>query len=293
MSEYYIMTNWGPMKAVKTNLSKIVYDAPEDMDTFLEVANKYDDLDNKYQNLSQDCSNYEIAYQTFQYSDLKTIKLDASNKIVDNIFTDENNIISIQFNTAEWGNYGQAFKIRNGDVTIKCLVGMIKTIRLEANNDSVTYNGNTQQFTEGSTIVLDNINSNSVTLTFKEGYQCVGISVDYVSSNLLQQLEDKINNSSGGISDDQEQLLAAALTNLNTRSIDNEQVIAAAFKEIILGMINIQNNVDANINTTNTNINTINTNINAINTNINTINNKLSSLLTTTVCDSTNYSDLF
>jgi hypothetical protein len=40
------------MKAVKTNLSKIVYDAPEDMDTFLEVANKYDDLDNKYQNLS-------------------------------------------------------------------------------------------------------------------------------------------------------------------------------------------------------------------------------------------------
>lgn len=272
MSEYYIMTNWGPMKAVKTNLSKIVYDAPEDMDTFLEVANKYDDLDNKYQNLSQDCSNYEIAYQTFQYSDLKTIKLDASNKIVDNIFTDENNIISIQFNTVECGNYRQAFKIRNGDVTIKCLVGMIKTIRLKANNDSVTYNGNTQQFTEGSTIVLDNINSNSVTLTFKEGYQWVDISVDYVSSNLLQQLEDKINNSSGGISDDQEQLLAAALTNLNTRSIDNEQVIAAAFKEIILEMTYIENNVD---------------------TNLNTINNKLSSLLTATVCDSTNYSDLF
>lgn len=290
MSEYYIMTNWGPMKAVKTNLSKIVYDAPEDMDTFLEVANKYDDLDNKYQNLSQDCSNYEIAYQTFQYSDLKTIKLDASNKIVDNIFTDENNIISIQFNTAESGNYGYAFKIRNGDITIKCLVGMIKTIRLEANNDSVTYNGNTQQFTEGSTIVLDNVNSNSVTLTFKEGYQFVGISIDYVTSNLLQQLEDKINNSSsGGISDDQEQLLAAALTNLNTRSIDNEQVIAAAFDNTLKWITNMGDTVNAHNNIINTHDITLTT----INTDITTINNKLSSLLTTTVCDSTNYYDLF
>ena len=55
MAHHYVMTNWGPMKVfhgIGDSLSKLIKDAPENMDTFLEVYQKYQDLKNKIDNLN-------------------------------------------------------------------------------------------------------------------------------------------------------------------------------------------------------------------------------------------------
>lgn len=56
MAHHYVMTNWGPMKAVHGagsggSISSIIKDAPEEMDTFLEVYQKYQDLKQEIENL--------------------------------------------------------------------------------------------------------------------------------------------------------------------------------------------------------------------------------------------------
>lgn len=55
MAHHYVMTNWGPMKAVHSkgsgNISQLIKDAPEEMDTFLEVYQKYQDLKQEIENL--------------------------------------------------------------------------------------------------------------------------------------------------------------------------------------------------------------------------------------------------
>lgn len=49
MGDYYVMTNWGPMKAHRChgNNSTITDGAPEDLDTFLEVSEKIKEIDSK------------------------------------------------------------------------------------------------------------------------------------------------------------------------------------------------------------------------------------------------------
>ena len=50
MAAYYIMTNYGPMsitglkKVSDDRIKEILKDAPQDMDTFLEVYEKYAEL---------------------------------------------------------------------------------------------------------------------------------------------------------------------------------------------------------------------------------------------------------
>lgn len=54
MAHHYVMTNWGPMKVFHGtggSISKLIKDAPEDMDTFLEVYEKYQNLKNEIDNL--------------------------------------------------------------------------------------------------------------------------------------------------------------------------------------------------------------------------------------------------
>ncbi len=50
MSEYYVMTNWGPMRASNRssgNVTKLTEGAPSDMDTFKEVYDKYKELEDR------------------------------------------------------------------------------------------------------------------------------------------------------------------------------------------------------------------------------------------------------
>lgn len=54
MAEYYVMTNWGPMRATHKNLGKVIdvtKDAPADMDTFLEVSTKFNEIESRLNNM--------------------------------------------------------------------------------------------------------------------------------------------------------------------------------------------------------------------------------------------------
>lgn len=54
MSEYYVMTNWGPMKASNKgsgSVTSLTKGAPADMDTFLEVATKINELESRLNNM--------------------------------------------------------------------------------------------------------------------------------------------------------------------------------------------------------------------------------------------------
>ena len=92
MAAYYIMTNYGPMritglkKGSDGSLEEILKDAPQDMDTFSEISEKYQDLLKRVEKMesmeaNQDLSNSVDELPAPSYDSLNQIYVDGNKNV--------------------------------------------------------------------------------------------------------------------------------------------------------------------------------------------------------------------
>ena len=98
MAAYYIMTNYGPMritglkKGSDDSLGEILKDAPQDMDTFAEVSEKYQDLLKRIEKVESMGANQDLSNSV---EELPTPSSDSLNQI----YVDGNKNVFITVNT--------------------------------------------------------------------------------------------------------------------------------------------------------------------------------------------------
>lgn len=98
MAAYYIMTNYGPMritglkKGSDGSLEEILKDAPQDMDTFSEISEKYQDLLKRVEKMESIEANQDLSNSV---DELPAPSSDSLNQI----YVDGNKNVFITVNT--------------------------------------------------------------------------------------------------------------------------------------------------------------------------------------------------
>ena len=98
MAAYYIMTNYGPMsitglkKVSDDHIKEILKDAPQDMDTFSEISEKYQDLLKRVEKMESIEANQDLSNSV---DELPAPSSDSLNQI----YVDGNKNVFITVNT--------------------------------------------------------------------------------------------------------------------------------------------------------------------------------------------------